>query len=238
MPTIVKNTTLPSLLDLLAPHSCRGCGKLGAPLCDRCKKYIISTKPAICPNCKSPTKDGRCQNCPDLPETYIVGERDELIGTLIHDFKFKSVRALASPLAELAHATLPNLKGKTIIVPLPTISKHIRARGLDHTYLVAKNLTKLRNQTNQNNKSNNSYETQSLLLRARNSVQVGTDRQTRLTQASKAYTPNPKLEIDKDAIYILLDDVWTTGASLRAATDVLKKGGASKVILLILALSR
>ena len=235
MPTIVKNTTLPSLLDLIAPHSCRGCGKLGAPLCDRCKKYIISTKPAICPNCKSPTKGGKCQNCPDLPETYIVGERDELIGTLIHDFKFKSVRALAHPLAELAHATLPNLKGKTIIVPLPTINKHIRARGLDHTYLVAKHLTKLRNHTIQ---SNNNYETKNLLLRARNSIQVGTDRQTRLTQASKAYTLNPKLEIDKGATYILLDDVWTTGASLRAATDVLKKGGTSKVVLLILALSR
>ena len=41
MPNIVKNTTLPSLLDILAPHSCRGCGRIGNVLCNRCKNNII-----------------------------------------------------------------------------------------------------------------------------------------------------------------------------------------------------
>ena len=38
---------------------------------------------------------------------------------------------------------LPEIKNATII-PLPTISKHIRSRGLDHTFLIAKELKKLR----------------------------------------------------------------------------------------------
>ena len=228
MPSIVKNTTFPGLLDLLAPLSCRGCGRMGTPLCDRCKKYIIAHQPSVCPACKSTTKQAKCPKCHDLPPTYIVGERDELIGLLVHDFKFNSVRALAAPLAELANASLPrDINGNSAIVPLPTISRHIRSRGFDHTYLIAKRLAKLRN-----------IPVNKLLLRAKNTVQVGTNRSTRLKQANEAYMLNPKLTPDHETIYILLDDVWTTGASLRAATELLRSAGITQILILVLALSR
>lgn len=227
MLNIVKNTTFPSLLDLLAPHSCRGCGRTGHALCNRCKNDIILSHVNHCPNCKASSPTGQCQKCKSLPPIFTVGDRTDLINTLIHDFKYNSTHTLAKPLADILHNILPTFEGPTVIVPLPTIDRHIRERGLDHTYLIAKHLTKLRH-----------YQVQKLLIRYHDTVQVGADRKTRLTQAKSAYILNPKPTIDLDATYILFDDVWTTGASIKAAIKILQKAGIQKIVVAILAVSR
>lgn len=236
MPSNVKNTTIISPFDLLAPHSCRGCGSLGSPLCDCCKKNLISTHQNYCPNCKKLNPTGKCPNCTDLPPTFVVGPRDGLIGDLIHDFKFSSVRALARPLAEILNAILPQPLSKTAttfaLVPLPTIQKHVRARGLDHTLLIAKHLQKLQRAEKQN------IAVEKLLIRAKNTVQVGSDAETRKTQASSAYALAKSAKIDPEKTYILLDDVWTTGASIHAAYKKLQSAGAKNFIFLILAVNR
>ena len=234
MPNNVKSTTFPSPLDLLAPHSCRGCGLIGSALCERCKKYILSTRQNLCPICKQPNPTGTCTNCQQdssiepLPPTFTIGERSELLGAIIHDYKYHSIRTLALPLAELINEALPPSDNDTCIVPLPTIPRHIRARGLDHTFLVAKYLTKLRP----------NYHLITLLSRTNNAVQVGASAHTRIVQANSAYQLNPKVTIDPTITYILLDDVWTTGASLRSATKKLKQAGVQNINLAILSLSR
>lgn len=164
----------------------------------------------------------------NFPPIYIVGERSGPLGQLIHDLKYQSVRSAARSLAELMDAILPQFKGDVIIVPLPTIDRHIRTRGLDHTNLVAKHLAKLRGKN---------YQTQPLLLRDQNTIQVGTDRKTRLKQAKSAYKINPKVKINKESTYLLLDDVWTTGSSMKAATKKLQESGAKKIKIAILTLS-
>lgn len=229
MPKYVKNTTLPSLLDLVSPHSCRGCGALGSPLCNRCKNYILNSHKPFCPNCKTiiSSYHTKCPNCKNLPLVYTVSNRNGLLGDLIHDYKYYSIRALARPLAELLSAILPmNLPNNSILVPLPTASHHIRMRGLDHTYLISKHLAKLRQ-----------LDLERILIRNRNTVQVGADRSTRLSQASLAYTLNPKIAINPQKTYILFDDVWTTGASILAAKNLLEKLGAKNIIIALLAYS-
>ena len=227
MSIIVKNTTFPSLIDLLAPHSCRGCGRLGEPLCNCCKKYILSHNSSLCPICKAPTTHGHCQKHPDFPPFYNIGERNELLDTLIHAYKYDSVRALAPILAELLNAHLPKLPKSSVIVPLPTASNHIRSRGFDHTYKIAKHLAKLQH-----------CQIQPLLIRTKNTVQVGADRKTRLAQAEQAFTIDSRNPINPATTYILFDDVWTTGASINAAIKKLRQAGARKIIVTLLAVSR
>ncbi len=229
MPKSVKNTTFPGLLNLIAPHSCRGCGHIGNVLCDRCKNYIKASHQSICPHCKTITQSGKCPNCPDLPPAYIIGERSGLLGDIVHDYKYRSVRSLANPLAELMHDFLPPRDESSIIVPLPTIDRHIRSRGFDHTRLIAKHLTKLEGPR---------CTIAQLLIRAKNTTQVGTDRSTRITQATSAYALAPHTIIEPINTYILLDDVWTTGASMRACIKILQQAGVSKIILALLSLSR
>ena len=224
----VKNTTLPGLLDLLAPHSCRGCGELGSVLCDCCKKNIAKAHLNICPACKSKKTTADCKKCKDLPPTYVIGERTEPLSTLIQDFKYHSVRSAKKPLAEMLNTLLPDYQGKVVIVPLPTASKHVRARGLDHTYLVARQLAKLRG---------NNYKVEKILLRAKDTVQVGTDKKTRISQAENAYCINQRINLNPDTTYLLLDDIWTTGATMRAGLKKLQQAGASKINLVLLAFS-
>ena len=227
MPNIVKNTTLPGLLDLIFPHSCRGCGHIGEVFCDCCKNYLIENHKNFCPNCKKENPTGICKNCKDLPPTYTVSGRSTILGDLIHDYKYHSVRALKKPLAELIDAALPkDLPKNSVLVPLPTATHHIRSRGFDHTLLLAKRLGKLRG-----------LKIEKVLIRNRNTVQVGTDEKKRLSQAKEAYALNPKIKIDPEKTYILLDDVWTTGASILSAKEKLEQAGARNFMLTTLAYS-
>ncbi len=49
MKFVVKNTTRSGLLDLLCPHTCRGCGRLGAVLCECCKNDLPESPLRVCP---------------------------------------------------------------------------------------------------------------------------------------------------------------------------------------------
>lgn len=221
---IVKNTTLESPLNLICPHTCRGCGALGKSFCDCCKNDIIVEHENYCPNCKTLILNGKCQNC-WLPPSYMVGWRDEKIGQLVHDYKYHSVRALASDLAELLDAVLPCIDGEVTIVPLPTVDKHIRERGFDHILKLAKKLARRRG-----------YSVRQLLTREKNTVQVGANMEARMVQAATAYGFCG--EVDPQTTYLLIDDVWTTGSTMRAAIKKLQQAGASKIILAVLAVNR
>lgn len=223
----VKNTTFPSLLDLIAPPSCSGCGRLGSSLCDRCKNYILRSSCRICPNCKQPKSSATCPHCPDLPPIYVVGERRDLLAHLIHDYKYQSDRAIGRELAKLLDASLPPLPLSTVIIPLPTSLPHIRVRALDHTLSIAKSLAHTRHLT-----------VEQALVRAHNTTQVGTDRRTRVSQASTAYALNTHTSIQPGRPYLLFDDVWTTGASMRAAIEIIRTAGATEILVALLAVSR
>ena len=224
---IVKNTTFLSPLALLLPHSCRGCGAIGEAVCECCKKDIILKHENYCPNCKEINPTGKCKNCKKLPPIFVINERKSLVGDLIHDYKYNSNRSLARPLAEILNETLPIIEGEVVIVPLPTINRHIRERSFDHTFLLAKKLAKIRD-----------YRVEKVLLRNKNTVQVGTDEKTRIKQASEAFRINENIEVKSDKTYILLDDVWTTGASMKVAIKKLREAGAKKIIVSILAVNR
>ena len=228
MPNTVKNTTIINPLDLIAPHSCRGCGHTSNALCERCKKYILKSQQNICPNCKCNKTAAICPHCPDLPPTYIGGERSGLLGEIVHAYKYDSIRALAKPLAEIMYHALPTTipTNTSQIVPLPTIGKHIRSRGFDHTLLLTKRLSRLTD-----------IPIAQIIKRAKNTVQVGTDQKTRQSQAQEAYELTLSA-LDPNITYILFDDVWTTGASMLACTKKLRQAGAKHIIIAILSLSR
>ena len=228
MSFIVKNTTQIGLLDLIAPHSCRGCRSIGTPLCECCKKYLLDQSSDFCPKCKSKiAKNHRCPHCKNLPPIYFIGKRDDLLNAIIHDYKYNSIRALAKPLASLIATRLPKLPSNSVIIPLPTATDHIRARGFDHTKNLAINLAKICH-----------YKTEIALLRNHNTAQVGASRTARLAQAKQAYIINPKFKANSSTTYILLDDVWTTGASMETAIKKLRKTGAKNIVVALLAVSR
>lgn len=125
-------------------------------------------------------------------------------------------------LAELLDATLPVMPPGTVVVPLPTIRPHIRQRGYDHMLLIARAFVRMRH-----------LRIDTSLRRTGISKQLGSSRRERTQQAKSAYSVAKKL--DGSRPYLLLDDVFTTGASLHYAAETLRVAGAHEVWVSVIA---
>lgn len=208
---------LDKMLTWVAPHPCFGCGKLGSPLCDNCKYNIVIDPFFGCIGCGKPTNtNGVCGDCRFYNKAWCVGSRQEVLRQLIDAYKFERLRTAHLSLAHLLSDVLPILPENTIIVPIPTVRRHIRQRGYDHTVLMAKHLAKLKNC---------SYKP--ILERKTQSVQRGAARQKRIRQAKEAFAVTKP--VSPDTPYLIIDDVVTTGSTLQYAAKALRAAGAQHV---------
>lgn len=231
MSFVVKNTTRWGLLDLVCPHICRGCGQLGEVLCERCKNNILQQQRPFCPlckreiaGCKKNVLTWKCRDC-ELPlsAVFVGGWREGVLEKLIKEYKYQAVRAASLPLTAVLDAVIPtDLPKNIIVVPLPTIGRHIRERGLDHTLILARKVVRARG-----------WKMQQVLRRRKDAVQVGTKADMRQKQAAEAY--EIAKDIDNESAYLLIDDVWTTGATMMEAAKLLRAAGVKEVYGAVLA---
>lgn len=230
MNNVVKNTTKCRLIDLLCPHSCRGCGHLGSILCGCCEKYLLERRSVICPLCKQTisklSNNMLCSECETVFEGFwSAGWREGVLNRLIKDYKYRSVRAAGPVLAEILDEVLPSDLAEVVVVPLPTIGRHVRERGFDHTMVLARYLARRRG-----------WKVKPLLNRNTDTVQVGAKVAQRQEQAKTTYAVTSKLEPEEG--YLLLDDIWTTGASMKAAVEIMRQAGARHVMAAVVAISK
>lgn len=220
----VKNTMVDQLLSLLAPHPCYSCGQLGSILCDNCKYNINSEHFNVCILCGCVCKSqGICGSCnPPFSRAICIGERADELRCLIDAYKFQNVRAVHTVLAKLLSMKLGTLPSQITIVPVPTVSSHIRKRGYDHTLLIAKKLARLQNVSIQPR----------LLRRTTNTQQRGASKKERKRQAKVAFIAK---SIKDGGVYLLIDDVVTTGATLQYSAKALLDAGADDVWVAVVA---
>jgi len=213
---------LDKALQIVAPHLCLGCGKIGPLLCESCR-YDISEEPfGGCLVCTVPTVEGVCaKHRNPIDAAWVSGERDEALGRVIDAFKFERCRSAHKDLAKILLDVLPILPEGTIITSIPTVRAHVRERGYDHAKLIAAELAKQRNLP---------YRT--LLHRQTNDRQRGAGRKERFKQAERAFTLKMT---DVPDVVLLVDDVVTTGATLHFAAKLLKDAGVGALFVAALA---
>ena len=141
---------------------------------------------------------------------------------MINEYKYNCKRDLAIVFAKAMDNVLPRNLIDVSIVPLPTIDRHIRVRGFDHCLLLARKLAKLRG-----------YEVERLLTRKNDYVQVGASKNDREKQARSAYEINGRVNTNRN--YLLLDDVYTSGNSMKNAERILRENGAQNIYKIVLA---
>ena len=213
----VKITMVDKVLEIIAPHLCSGCSKIGSPLCDHCKYDIIEMPFVGCLVCFGPTSVGVClEHNKSYKNAWIVGLRTGTLQRLIGGFKFQNMKAAAKNLAKLLDERLPQLPENTRIVPIPTAPAHIRERGYDHLLLIARYFAQYRQ-----------LAISPVLKRANTATQHTANRQTRQLQAKSAFQLADS--IDPNVPYLLLDDVITTGSTIDEASQLLSLGGARTV---------
>jgi len=118
--------------------------------------------------------------------------------------------------------TLPDMPIDVIIVPVPTVASHIRSRGYDHTKLISARLSKKLG-----------LRKVDCLDRLTTDTQHGATARQRLKQAKVAFGVNKKFV--KDRVYLLIDDVYTTGSTVHFAAERLKEAGAKDVWVAVIA---
>ncbi len=194
-----------------------------------------------------------CVGCESVFEgIWAVGWREGALSKLVSEYKYKSVRACGEVLAGLLDAVIPEGalevsedvlevssgtsgvpaegvgdlgRRKVVVVPLPTIGRHVRDRGVDHTWQLAKKLARRRG-----------WRCERILGRKNDTVQVGAKMKERQEQAARAYEVCGV--IDEVMTYVLLDDVWTTGSSMMSAAKVMVEGGAKKICAVVVEVGR
>lgn len=217
---------LERLIDLLlasvAPHICLACQREGDLLCADC----LALLPDIEPSCYRCDRTGSWDVCSQCREHVALGRvqamtpYESFAEALLRAYKFERGYSAHRQIAQvLASALLPS---DALLVPVPTITNHVRWRGYDHALLITQRLSKL-----------TGLHHMRLLERTNQVSQTGKKRAERLSQLDGALVLR-KLP-PKNAKIVLIDDVMTTGATIEQCAQVLRAAGIRDISALVFA---
>ena len=213
-----------TLLNFVAPHYCYGCQKIGTTLCQNCEFYIRYEPFSQCLICLVPVpKNGICKKHKrQYFKTWCLGERHDALERLIDAYKFENNKDAARALGRTLARSMPTLPTNTILVPVPTIATHIRQRGYDHIELIAKQIAKKCGGT-----------ITPLIARRGKFVQRGASKAARLEQSERSFYLKSPTPLSPKPLYIIIDDVYTTGATTAAIAKILHQSGAQMIALAV-----
>lgn len=202
-----------TFLDLLYPKCCPGCGKKTEkekPWCEACIRSFWS--PRMLAGAGTRHLDG----CYTLT-LYSGGIRSALIR-----LKYGGKREIGASFGQLL-SRFPwweRLTGYTLAVPVPLHAARKKARGYNQTDLIFERPLKALGKE---------YDPD-LLVRIRHTdVQSRLDLDRRRANVKGAFHVNRGREI-RGASILLVDDIYTTGATLHEAARELKRAGAAHVM--------
>jgi len=146
---------------------------------------------------------------------------------LISAFKFEGQAGLAYFLGQqmkYTPAIAALVKACDFLVPVPLSAQRLRERGFNQALLLAQQLCAQR------------CLAQGLIRWRNTAAQSGLSRQERLLNLNQAFMVPPKhAQHLRGSRVVLVDDVMTTGATLRACSQALLSGGVLRVDVVVLA---
>jgi ComF family protein len=236
-----------SLFAVLFPSDCRICGTplvriSRLPVCHECLDAMRPIPGGVCTICgermfsayalASDSGESRCRLCrriePVFARAAAYGSYESGLRELIHLLKFGGVRPAANVLGRMlaeAMATLePDFPADTVaVVPVPLHRKKLRQRGFNQAELIARAAMKIRQP------GDRLHLCTSVLERTRETAsQIGLTTHQRRENLRGAFGVT-RPEWVKGREVLVVDDVYTTGATVSECARVLRRAGASKV---------
>lgn len=219
IPPLLRKTW-ESLLDWIFPPRCGGCGKAGQWFCDTCQSQVAFVGT---PRAPLPYTNGAA-----LEHVYAVAWFEGPVRNLIHNFKYKGLRVLRKPLAQLLVEKWETVRQPTdLIVAVPLHPSRERERGYNQSYLLAQEL----------GRAIGIPAPRDGLQRVRNTMpQVDLSAHERWLNVLDAFSGDRSVLNGRSVL--LVDDVCTTGATLQACARAAFEAGARSVWALTVARPR
>lgn len=222
-------TLIDALWDVIFPVRCLGCGRRGSWLCDRCQRLAPrlptdhcaicgrpSAGPVFCPACQLAT--------PEIDSLWCAFRFDGAVRRAIHLLKYRGARHLAKPLALELLPAVDRLARPAVIVPIPLHPRRLAERGYNQSALIARAL----------GHASGLPVREDVLRRVRDAApQVSRSGAERWQNVRDAFASTHG--VSNGTSVVLIDDVATTGSTLRAAGAALKAAGVARVDAITLA---
>ena len=214
------------LLDLLLPRRCVVCAAPGPQLCGRCGDALPRLTGPLCARCGATTAwpVSRCRECAGrrlgFASARAAVEYDDAVRRIVSAWKERGLRRLAQPAAALALSVIrpPPVDAVTFVPPDPG---RRRRRGEHPAEALARRL-------------GDAWSLPVVRLLARSGWaprQRGLALADRRRNVRGTFAPAG----DSPAAVALVDDVYTSGATVSAAAGALRGAGARQVVVITFA---
>lgn len=228
-----------ALAQLLLPAECLHCHRLlpfessDDVICPICRGRFRAVRPPWCERCGQPEPHfGPCRLCRHWPESFVRARSavwlDDGARAAVHALKYRAFPRVAQDLAEVMVRHLPPPAPGAAIVPIPLSAERLRRRGYNQSLWLARALARAWRRP--------LYP--ELLIRQRDTAsQTALTPTARLANVAGAFkVRNAKCEVRNDSsnhfafrtsnfALVLVDDVFTTGATLAEAARALAAAG-------------
>jgi predicted amidophosphoribosyltransferase len=207
------------VLDLLLPQRCLVCGTAGSQLCGRCRAVLPGLPPPLCERCGAPTAwpVRRCNECAGRRLAFATARAavayDNAVQLLVAGWKERGLRRLADEAVSVIVERLSRVDDAVLTFVPPDRDRRLR-RGYHPAERLASGLAAAW-----------SLPCESLLdRRGRSRRQRGLSLPERRRNVSGAFAAGAA----PDCV-VLVDDVYTSGATAHAAAAALRGAGARRV---------
>jgi competence protein ComFC len=224
----VLSRSLWSVLDVLFPPVCGGCGKVGSHWCADCQQRVQVLNGTVCEVCGLPqAADGVCNICRAEPPYFHALRAwavfEDPVRKALHRLKYRrdfSIgEALAAQMTDFAKGLNWHMD---MLIPIPLSRQRMKERGYNQVGMIAKPLAR-------------ALEVEFVpkaLVRCKDTCsQVGLSKQERQKNVLGAFQAVGV----KGKTILILDDVSTTGSTLSSSAEALLLAGAKDVYALTVA---
>lgn len=235
-----------TILDIIYPVRCPACREIVLPkgdkICPSCKEKLPYIREPRCMRCSKPIEQEEKEYCSDCEHKsyhydkgYAVWAYDDVMRKSVAEFKYHGKREFAKfYAAEILRLYGDKIKSLSpdVIIPVPVHHSKLVERGYNQAELLAKGI---------------SAELEipvlsDLLVRNKKTLpqKLLSDKE-RLRNLMEAFSWNEKAVMrDKAPIrkVLLVDDIYTTGSTIEACTNVLKSNHVTEVYFIVLCIGK
>lgn len=218
-----------SMLDLLFPPECGGCGRAGSRWCVDCQNRVNILNGILCDICGLPQdKAGVCSTCladkPHFRALRAWAVFADPVQTALHKLKYRRDISMGDLLASQMVNFVKDLNWQVdLIVPIPLGRQRLKERGYNQVGMIAQPLALALNMR---------YAPKELMRRKETRSQVGLTKADRRTNVQNAFKAGAGVY---GKTILVMDDVSTTGSTLSSSAEALYFGGAKDVYALTVA---